>query len=387
MQKLLVLIFVCLLITVEGHQREADKVYQRLSDKMYYDISLVRREHVNQITEIRGRLSKMDEKLDSVYSELNDKINSIGAKLTEKMTDLVNSESKKYIAPIQTEKSFSKARGGETLKDSQLGNFDNDQNNIVDFHQDIIKDQINILRLAFKKEKMNLRNLVLQTQSYSEIMASLDDRVTRNEEKVVRHEKELRAIEEYIKMLEGRLKEIPDTQDNITVLELNVEQLINQQSLLEKKLEERQGSSGGLVVKNEERRVAFSVFISKTTKPLPIGSTIVFDVVGYAEGGGYNSEDGIFTCPVTGVYLFSVVVQNGEIYNEFMKMTVRLMVDNKSVAYLISEEYHVHQYDQSSNLVVTRVNRGQEVRVQVYQFANVSFWGEFCTFSGVLLYT
>ena len=162
---------------------------------------------------------------------------------------------------------------------------------------------------------------------------------------------------------------------------------MDKQSSLDIKAGKNQDSLDQLLSKMERRKVAFSACLNSTTEKLPIESTVVFDWVIYQEGNGYNPKDGVFTCPETGMYMFSVVIANGNLQNEIKKaVTVKLQVDFVSMALVASEDHDEYKDDQSSNLVILKVNKGQRVWVETYWTSDVIIWHSFSTFSGALLY-
>ena len=50
--------------------------------------------------------------------------------------------------------------------------------------------------------------------------------------------------------------------------------------------------------------VAFTAYIDHFVYHLGIDQTLIFNQVLFNDGGAYNNASGIFTCPVSGVYLF-----------------------------------------------------------------------------------
>ena len=116
------------------------------------------------------------------------------------------------------------------------------------------------------------------------------------------------------------------------------------------------------------------------------GSKVVFDYVISQYGGGYNNADGVFTVPVTGVYLISVVLANQNPTTTTF-ITGELKVDSITMAYIVSENYHDYQYNQSSNIAILKLSEGQKVWVELYVNKNVVVKRPFSTFAAVLLHT
>ena len=53
--------------------------------------------------------------------------------------------------------------------------------------------------------------------------------------------------------------------------------------------------------------VAFSAYVDENTGPSGANGTFVFDKVLTNEGGAYDESIGVFTCPISGIYVFTVV--------------------------------------------------------------------------------
>ena len=166
-----------------------------------------------------------------------------------------------------------------------------------------------------------------------------------------------------------------------------MQSLMHQQSSLSARVGNNEDSLTQLADKMEKRKVAFSAKLGSETEPLPVGSTVVFDSVIYQDGNGYNPGNGVFTCPETGVYMFSVVIDNNNPADSTGKeITVKLKVDSVWKALVVSEKFHSTQDDQNSNLVILKINQGQRVWVETYSKSGVRIWQSFSTFSGALLY-
>lgn len=139
-----------------------------------------------------------------------------------------------------------------------------------------------------------------------------------------------------------------------------------------------------LASKPNRQKVAFSAELSRS-RELAIGSTIVFDQIIYQDGSGYNSADGVFTCPETGVYMFSIVLHCWHEGDGVKTLAAKLMVDSEGKSIIVSESQPHSHNDQASNLVILSVNQGQKVWVQTFH-TNARVHELFSTFSGALLY-
>ena len=83
--------------------------------------------------------------------------------------------------------------------------------------------------------------------------------------------------------------------------------------------------------------VAFTAALSSTQSPID-GETVIFDVIVTSVGNSYNSETGVFTCPVGGLYVFTVNVLTwiGCPNSNECHAFVRLMKDGADVGYVVA---------------------------------------------------
>ena len=130
--------------------------------------------------------------------------------------------------------------------------------------------------------------------------------------------------------------------------------------------------------------VHFFADVQFNNQRLSAGSKIVFNYVIDQLGGGYNKRDGVFTCPVTGVYFISVVLANDNPTNTWI--TGLLKVDSTTKANILSRNHHSHEHDQGSNLAILQLFEGQKVWVEIHRNTNVEIFKQFSTFAGVLLH-
>ena len=111
------------------------------------------------------------------------------------------------------------------------------------------------------------------------------------------------------------------------------------------------------------------------------GPTVLFPVVLTNIGGGYNPTTSKYTCPVTGVFFFSVAIMSryGYLANPYLVVdgvwTVRPYADGREGS----------QHGHSSNMMVMECNKGQKVWVEGVGdlFDDAS---NYSTFTGILLH-
>ena len=143
------------------------------------------------------------------------------------------------------------------------------------------------------------------------------------------------------------------------------------------------GSGRDIVQKRTATHVAFSTYLSHTLEHLSIGQVIKLDQVFINDGNGYNKITGIFTVPVTGVYLLTYSIENA---HKTHHLEIELLVDNNHMGTL-----KAYGYGQvTSKTIIARLTAGQSVWLESAYYPDASIsatgWNKFTTFSDVLLY-
>ena len=133
--------------------------------------------------------------------------------------------------------------------------------------------------------------------------------------------------------------------------------------------------------------VGFTAYLDHNTNHLGIDQTIVFNQILFNDGSGYNHATGIFTCPVSGVYLFFFDVGSGSAH----QIVARLVVNGlNKVGAIADSAFHTYHEAQSSNMAILKLSAGAHVWVENYRWSDKFVEGDttdrFTTFSGILLY-
>ncbi|XP_069134194.1 complement C1q-like protein 2 [Argopecten irradians] len=126
--------------------------------------------------------------------------------------------------------------------------------------------------------------------------------------------------------------------------------------------------------------IAFYYYLHDQVPP-PGNYIIKFDDKVTNEGGYYDPTSGAFTCPKTGVYVFSWSigeVAHGHIYSELQKNEI------ETVAWAITGD--TLYATSTSNTAILHLDTGDKVSVKVTSTGNrPTLWEKFSTFSGFLL--
>ncbi|XP_077997738.1 uncharacterized protein LOC144450869 [Glandiceps talaboti] len=144
------------------------------------------------------------------------------------------------------------------------------------------------------------------------------------------------------------------------------------------------GQKGEVGQVQQQPRVAFSVVKTSSIGRVSSHTVIVYDKVYSNDGNGYSTSTGKFTCPVSGMYYFTISAMrysSSELFVCLMKNTTRLpcvWINNTSD----------WAYGGVSNSVIIDVDQGDEIWVRLHSNTAVySNNNEYTTFTGYLLYS
>ena len=132
---------------------------------------------------------------------------------------------------------------------------------------------------------------------------------------------------------------------------------------------------------DETGLVAFSAMLSRNYWLLNQLEIVPFDLILSNFGGYYSSETFTFTCPVNGVYMFSITINQRD--NNFIRTI--LFRNDIALNHVRADDDSI--YDSSSSILITECNSGDQV------FVGVDVGGLFdgdvtkCHFTGYLLHT
>lgn len=111
------------------------------------------------------------------------------------------------------------------------------------------------------------------------------------------------------------------------------------------------------------KKVAFSATHPETFRSRS-GQTIVFPHILSNVGGGYNNQNGVFTAPVDGVYVFFCKITQAYNNNDFYYQFI-LNGSAKTVTLVFGRTDDTNRT--SSTLIVLQLSRGDRVWIKMQQ--------------------
>lgn len=130
-------------------------------------------------------------------------------------------------------------------------------------------------------------------------------------------------------------------------------------------------------------QVYFTAHMSDSQHPVHVGTSntpFKFDDVVTNFGNAYNPQTGVFTAPVSGVYVFYVQMMKHDNGPE----TTFIMQKGGAILCMNSLD-DGNNYDKSTCLVTTHMQRGETVFVTRYSGSDFLQGWWYCAFSGFLL--
>ncbi|XP_077997915.1 uncharacterized protein LOC144451031 [Glandiceps talaboti] len=146
-----------------------------------------------------------------------------------------------------------------------------------------------------------------------------------------------------------------------------------------------QGVPGPIGQVQQQPRVAFSVVKTSSMGPVSSSTVIVYEKVYSNDGNGYSTSTGKFTCPVSGMYYFSI---SGMQQSNSYIFYACLIKNATRLPCIYAHNSGDRLYGAASNSVIIDVDQGDEIWVRLHSGTAVYGGGnEETTFSGYLLYS
>lgn len=132
--------------------------------------------------------------------------------------------------------------------------------------------------------------------------------------------------------------------------------------------------------------IAFSAYLTHTIPVLSPGHIVKCDRILLNDGNGYNIFTGVFTVPISGVYLLTFTLDNKD---QPRRTHVKLVVDDREIVAAMVFPTASGE-DMGGNIAITRLNQGESLWLESFHNDSGGLVSDiiyrYVTFSGVRLY-
>ena len=356
-------------------QFDADEVYRMLSQRISFENRLLRNELHNKLQDVKEDLKRLDEKINALGLKASS-LEVTGTYDAERTDDLLQEQTKSLkndiIQEFQKEltilqKGFSSEKQYVRKLESLLLNINN-----------TAAENIQNMSKQFEDRQVQLDQI-------NEKVSDVSSKVTENKLNINKQFEQYSNIDSFMTEKWQSVNDLLEKNEKKNNLKLT-----NLDSSLKALNNTMNSTYNQLTLKLERHKVAFSASLGKSYESTEVEDsseiTCIFKEVIYQNDNSYNHEDGIFTCPEAGVYMFSVVLTITNPATDSPFLLARLYVDSQAEFVVAAQSYHTQQVKQASNLVILSLNKGQKVWVEILSFGKVTISSSSSTFSGTMLY-
>ena len=136
-----------------------------------------------------------------------------------------------------------------------------------------------------------------------------------------------------------------------------------------------------------EGPVAFTAALSaRVVEHVGLNETIQFDTVLTNIGNGFDNTTGVFTAPVSGIYMFTCsLIDHMEGVHGTAKLHAEIVQNDKVLGRIFAHATDTYR-DQGSQTVFAQVNQGDRIFIRSVDNKDLGLGGElYSTFSGYLM--
>ena len=356
----------------------------------------------NNLIRLEEKLTSLENKLDNNLGDLIDKqfikINVNVTALTRLMVSLENRETEDNYSIKELRKELFLLKEGfkseKEITHSKLQQISMDQDSI----QELRKESI-LLKQGFESEKRSTHMKLQQIDSdmknitdgiLRSISHSLSDKVENMTQHMTDIDESVKENEQTVQNLGAEVAHLQNVSDEMYELKTVNKKISEEFLTLDKKYGNMEsklqtltddtaminGSCNEIFSVNQRKSI-FSALVDETTQRKRVTSTLIFDKLIFQTGTDYNVTSGVFTCPESAMYWFSVKITLT--LNNY-RLKVQLMVDSVITAD-IKRKYSYA----STGTAIQALKKGQKVQININhssysrlytsQFTNSSFTG------------
>uniref|UniRef100_A0A8C7HCQ1 Myosin-7B n=1 Tax=Oncorhynchus kisutch TaxID=8019 RepID=A0A8C7HCQ1_ONCKI len=234
-------------------------------------------------------------------------------------------------------------------------------------------------------ELSDLKNRVTTSESQ---VAELKNRVTTSESQVAELKNRVTTSESQVAELKNRVttseSQVAELKNRVTTSESQVAELKKENAALEARLSVAESQVEELRL--DRRQVAFSVGLTDSgyVGPFQTEITLVYEKIFTNIGNGYDTNSGMFSAPVRGVYYFTFTSMGRE---PGQKMGVYLVKNGEQMIYNVQDNFH-GGYEYMTGAVALELEKDDLVYLRLPKG-----WGLYddnynhIVFTGILLFT
>ncbi|XP_045180683.2 complement C1q-like protein 4 [Mercenaria mercenaria] len=168
----------------------------------------------------------------------------------------------------------------------------------------------------------------------------------------------LLALETKLEYYESHRKESPADQDILDEINTPVDESVTDiRNRINRGIESK--TISGKLKRQESTNIAFYTYLGGK-RCYGNHETFVYDVVETNVGNGYNSRDGIFDVPVTGVYVFTATL----VPDFHQHLQAEIIVDGVVKGIIFTDSEEINDIHQASTSIIVHVNAGDHVYIR-----------------------
>ncbi|XP_060558668.1 uncharacterized protein LOC132718971 [Ruditapes philippinarum] len=237
--------------------------------------------------------------------------------------------------------------------------------------------EIETLQKSENVHKVHLNKLKESLEITQKDFKTLKDSYGEEKEEMLEDIEQLQTYQNAMEESAVELK-IQNNQNEIAKISTNFDRIVNNMETKYNKIDKNMREMGENV---GTRHISFSAKLSGSVENLPAWHTLVFSNIIHNNGNAYSPKTGLFTAPVSGVYMFYT-----HILGKSRRLEMCLQHNGTTKLWLY---VHGMTHGADSNMIVLHLNKGDEIKVVKHgPYGSAPFYvhNVWTTFSGFMLY-
>lgn len=134
--------------------------------------------------------------------------------------------------------------------------------------------------------------------------------------------------------------------------------------------------------------MAFNAELSSDLVNPAVDTTIIFNTVQFNSGNSYNNNSGIFQCPASGIYYFSLELSSNGHAQSSHSLHAKILRNGSPISITVLDSGSHLSWLRRTSSVTTELTKGDVISVRInYVVGNITVSGgsALSTFSGFLV--